>query len=782
MAKSYKAYGEIEITDISDSKQLTTVIESKLQRQIIYDPNDKVYLPNYATTNNILTPQLFITGNMDNIITQAKSVSWFYQINSIGTKIPITNNTTDYTLNTATKQLTVKTNVLQNNISMNYIAEIVYTDPDTEMDVKTISTIELLKITNGVNGIDGDNPVVAVLSNDSHTIPSNSDGLEMNFSGANSEMKVYDGVTDVTSDWVITVSVSSGVSGSLAGSIYTVTNMTSESGYVDFIATKNITVLKKRFTLTKVRRGVTGSNAQLLYLSSTAESMTFNGEGLPIPANQTISLTAKLQNAIGTPVFVASPYNELGVKLTDITLGGTGVTRTLTQTQWLNTFARIVVTATLGSLSDTITIVKLTSGSKGADGLDGLDGADGINAIVGYLTNESATLGASPTGVVGDFSGASGTFKVFDGLEEKTGTPVVYAKVSNTGCTATIGTNGNYSISAMTTDSANAIFSATYKSVVITKTLTLSKSKTGLSGEDATAYWLTNSVGVIKKNDAGIYIPATITINALSQKGINAPSAYAGRFIISETTNGTSWVDKYTSTANESTKVYTPSAGITSLRVRMYMAGGVTVLVDEQNIPVVIDGSDPIVVILSTPLGSIIKNSTGSLTIEANLYKGGTVITPTSYKWYELDTSVTGGWRQLTASNPDGTTGYTTKTLTVTPASITSLSTYKVEIVYNGLTYSDMTTLVDLSDPISVIIIGSGVYKNGQGTNTYTARLYRNGAEIDVGGTIYLYKWNLLNKDGTLNTSFTATGKTINIPANAFDDTAQLKCDVDDRK
>lgn len=914
MAINFKAGGELTINDISDSKQLTSLISSLLQRQVIFDPNDKTYSPNYANNNNILVPQLFITGNMEDIISSAKSVKWFYQVNSIGNKIPITGDTADYTLNATTKQLTIKRNILQSNISINYIAEIIYTDPDTGMDIKNISQIEILKITNGVNGIDGDNPIVAVLSNDSHTIPSNSDGLEMNFSGANSEMKVYDGVTDVTSDWVITVGVSSGVSGSLAGSIYTVTNMTSESGYVDFIATKNITVLTKRFTLTKVRRGVTGSNAQLLYLSSTAEAMTFNSTGTPVPASQTISLTTKLQNVTGTPIFVASPYNETGTKLTDITLGGTGVTRTLTQAQWLNTFARIVVTATLGSLSDTITIVKLTSGSKGADGLDGLDGADGlagkdgtssythiayansadgtigfsnsdglnkthvgmyvdgvladsnipskykwtlvkgadgtqgiagtkgadgltpyfhvayatnstgtsgfsltvsegktyigqytdytspdssdpskykwtlfkgsdgINAIVGYLTNESATLGASLTGVVGDFSGASGTFKVFDGLEEKTGTPVVYAKVSNTGCTATIGTNGNYSISAMTTDSANAIFSATYKSVVVTKTLTLSKSKTGLSGEDATAYWLTNSVGVIKKNDAGIYIPATITINALSQKGINAPSAYAGRFIISETTNGTSWVDKYTSTANESTKVYTPSAGITSLRVRMYMAGGVTALVDEQNIPVVIDGSDPIVVILSTPLGSIIKNSTGSLTIEANLYKGGTVITPTSYKWYELDTSVTGGWRQLTASSPDGTTGYTTKTLTVTPASITSLSTYKVEIVYNGLTYSDMTTLVDLSDPISVIIIGSGVYKNGQGTNTYTARLYRNGAEIDVGGTIYLYKWNLLNKDGTLNTSFTATGKTINIPATAFDDTAQLKCDVDDRK
>ena len=114
------------------------------------------------------------------------------------------------------------------------------------------------------------------------------------------------------------------------------------------------------------------------------------------------------------------------------------------------------------------------------------------------------------------------------------------------------------------------------------------------------------------------------------------------------------------------------------------------------------------------------------------MYKGGNIINATTYKWFKLDTSVAGGWRQLTSSIPDGTTGYGTKTLTVTPSAIASVSTFKVEAIYNGVTYTDMATVTDLSDPISVIIIGSGIYKNGQGTNSYTARLYQNGREIDV--------------------------------------------------
>lgn len=905
MAINFKAGGELTISDISDSKQLTSLISSLFQRQVIFDPNDNTYSPNYASKNNVLVPQLFVTGNMEDIISSAKSVNWFYQVDSIGTKIPITGNTTDYTLDAVTKKLTIKTNVLQVNNSMNYIAEIVYTDPDTGMDIKNISTIELLKITNGTNGVSGDNPVIAVLSNDSHTIPSNSDGLEMNFSGATSEFQVYEGIEDVTREWSVMVTASSGIIGSLRnlGSItlgnnlynqtiaknvymyygaeqpsneedwtsdfieielntdylykqiytnelsyvatpytcftyydkdknylyqevkeesglaigtskefsyevkssvagvkyvrtngnlmydgaffaryfsegvidsrviYDITGMTVDAGYVDFVATKNADTLTKRFTLTKVRRGVTGSNAQLLYLSANAETMNFGNSGEPIPAIQTITLIAKTQNVTGTPSFTASPFDEAGTKLADIVLGGSGTTRTLTQAQWSSNFSRVVITAIIGGLSDTITIVKLVSGTAGKD------------AVVGYLTNESVTLGASQTGVIGDFSASSGTFKVYDGFTDKTSSAeVAYTKVSNTGCIASISSTGAYSVTAMSADTATVVMNATYKTVVISKTLTLSKSKTGLSGDNARAYWITNSVGAIKKNDAGAYVPSTITVNALSQEGTTPPAPYAGRFIISETTNGTTWVDRYTSSVNESTKVYTPSAGITSLKIRMYMAGGATSLVDEQNVPVISDGSDPVIAILSTPFGSIIKNSSGNLTLEATLYKGGTTVTPTAYKWYELDTSVSGGWRQLTSANPDGTTGYTTKTLTVTPATIASVATFKVEATYNGLTYTDMATLTDLSDPISVIIIGSGIYKNGQGINSYTARLYRNGSEIDVSGTTYLYKWNLLNSNGTINVNFSATGKTINIPSSAFDETAQLKCDIDDRK
>src|SRR5690606_32474802 len=103
-----------------------------------------------------------------------------------------------------------------------------------------------------------------------------------------------------------------------------------------------------------------------------------------------------------------------------------------------------------------------------------------------FLTNESITLPANPSGVVSDFTTATGTFEVYQGTTKRTGTSVTYAKTSQTNCTASISTSGVYSVTAMNagSDHATATFTATYGGVTITKVLTLSKSKQGVAGQD----------------------------------------------------------------------------------------------------------------------------------------------------------------------------------------------------------------------------------------------------------------------------------------------------------
>lgn len=220
-----------------------------------------------------------------------------------------------------------------------------------------------------------------------------------------------------------------------------------------------------------------GRDASVLTLSSTAQSFTYDAAGNPSPSSQTISFTANLQNLAGTASWSAMAYNSSGGAVGAITLGGTGNTRTMSNTQFTapGATAYAVVTASLSGFSDTVSIVKLK------------DGAAGTDAIVGFLTNEAVTLAATADGTVSDFSGAGGTFKVFQGTTDRT-TSATFSVVASSGVTVSINaTTGVYSVSAMSANSANATLQAVYGGVTIQKIVSLSKSIAGAAGSPGAA-------------------------------------------------------------------------------------------------------------------------------------------------------------------------------------------------------------------------------------------------------------------------------------------------------
>lgn len=116
----------------------------------------------------------------------------------------------------------------------------------------------------------------------------------------------------------------------------------------------------------------------------------------------------------------------------------------------------------------------------------------------------------------------------------------------------------------------------------------------GNPGPVSRNYMLESSDAVIKKGADNRLSPAQITFKAFYRDG-NAASrtAYAGRFKIEESTNGTSFVAKYTSVANESVKSYTPSsAEVRIIRCTLYAAGGTTNSLDTQTVVVLTDVSN----------------------------------------------------------------------------------------------------------------------------------------------------------------------------------------------
>lgn len=158
-----------------------------------------------------------------------------------------------------------------------------------------------------------------------------------------------------------------------------------------------------------------------------------------------------------------------------------------------------------------------------------------------------------------------------------------------------------YTVTGLSADTGWVDITASYLGVLYaTKRFTVSKVKGGTpgpQGEDGTVsrnYMLESSDAVIKKGADNRLSPATITFKAFYRDG-NAASrtAYAGRFKIEESTNGTSFASKYTSTANESTKSYTPSsAEVRIIRCTLYAAGGTTNSLDTQTVVVLTDVSN----------------------------------------------------------------------------------------------------------------------------------------------------------------------------------------------
>lgn len=143
------------------------------------------------------------------------------------------------------------------------------------------------------------------------------------------------------------------------------------------------------------KMGADGRDAQLLYLTASSEVLAFDKDDRP-KTTEAIIISAKLQNASGAATFVAIPYIGNTAQPT-IALGGTGNDRTLLPSQWTDTkWTSVAITATLGSLTDTVSVHKVKDGEKGDRGPAGQNGKGVSSYSVTYQAGTSGTT--VPTG------------------------------------------------------------------------------------------------------------------------------------------------------------------------------------------------------------------------------------------------------------------------------------------------------------------------------------------------------------------------------------------------
>ncbi len=359
-------------------------------------------------------------------------------------------------------------------------------------------SIKVFKVeggTSGTDGTDGSDAVTTFLTNEAHTFASQNDGTIVSFSGAQTDMEVFEGVTNKTSVYTFSKSDGLGVTSSITGKTVTVSGMTHDSGSVTITAVSASTSLSKTMSLVKSKQGtagLAGADAKLLTITSDSQVFAFPSASSSTPEDNDILLIINQQNLSGTiggsdvtikdvsgntltdPTFVSSVTDGTGQVSGSITFSGMGST-----VGGVKTKLPLTIEVTKDGLEDSLKIFKVEGGTSGTDGTDGSD------AVTAFLTNESHTFPADSTGAIASFVGGSTEMEVFEGVTNKTS---LYTISSSRGLGVVATDSGNtVTVSALGHDSGSLTITATSASVSLSKTMSLTKARQGADGDDGTS-------------------------------------------------------------------------------------------------------------------------------------------------------------------------------------------------------------------------------------------------------------------------------------------------------
>jgi hypothetical protein len=219
-----------------------------------------------------------------------------------------------------------------------------------------------------------------------------------------------------------------------------------------------------------VRDGSSGGSASVLVLTPSQHVFKINKDGTNSPAS--ITLTAAGQNLGGTPSFT------IPVGTATLSAGANSLQKILTFANMATDVVTIQVEQ--GGVSDRVTIVKLR------------EGVDGVNALTGFLSNESHTVPATSDGSLTSVAGATTYMQVFQGITEDTSNWEFSASPASNGSTGLAYEWLNFNTVHITgmaagVDAASLSITASKAGMpTITKQFSISKSRAGAQGQSVT--------------------------------------------------------------------------------------------------------------------------------------------------------------------------------------------------------------------------------------------------------------------------------------------------------
>ena len=446
------------------------------------------------------------------------------------------------------------------------------------------------------------------------------------------------------------------------------------------------------------------------------------------------------------------------------------------------------------------TFTKSFSWSKSKKGNAGSAGATGITVS---LSKENVNIPCNQNGnpiSSGWTNDTITTVKVYQGATLLS--PTTAETLSNkqfklslgqaTGCTAEItGANkDSVKLTNLTQDSGSVIINIEVKNeqgqvMTIQKNYTFVKSKAGINSK-LLSLTASNDVFILNEDRSAILNGAnSITLTANAQ---NLGGAFSW-FYKKDNGTETAWSGPGSNGSATITWGTEPFAkSVRSLTIIVKRDG----LVDSKTISALSDGFSPVLMDITTPNGYIFRNGDAGnnndyLECVANLYKNGSEVAASNYRWHFQNPASSSGWTEITSEHIDEgffTGTVNSKTLQVLSKAVLNIEIFKCIATYNGKDYTAFVSLTDLTDPYStdLVALQGTTFKNGIGSTTVRCDTYNNYGLVD--SSKLTYRWSLYNKNGEKVDApgvSNATTQAVTVSANQINITGTLVCEVSDK-
>ncbi|MDU5206283.1 MAG: hypothetical protein E6182_09990 [Clostridioides difficile] len=554
------------------------------------------------------------------------------------------------------------------------------------------------------DGESGENAYIAVLTNDFHSVPTDENGLNGNYSGCQTEINLYDGKNKVVENITYSIENAVGIIGKLVENTYTTTKLTEDVGSVDLVATYNGVKYTKKFTASKLKKGSSGSEA-------TSYWMITSTSALVSPAKFTLEKPSEGMEFLKDS-FIAEE-GQTGFFIPEIT--------DKDDLQIYINNLNLVENINYTRVGTTIKVPPLRQGdivkwsiTKIYSVISTYSKEINLRTVIDFTPSQVNLEGKCQTGA-NEPRDYEARFKI----EETTNNIDWIVKYTSK--------SDEVKTTFTPSPEIKAVKCTMYKSGGLTEKIdeqVIPVLHDGADGENALAIDITGGQ-IFKYDDSNNVSPSSVTLTATG-KNFEATNEN----IQWQCFKDNSWVDL--NKGLTTTIVHNNSNWKNEqLKIKAYFIDRPSIF-DEFTLFKVKDGKNTMVSYIHAPYGTVIKNhSRTSLDLQGNIFWAGedkSTLSTAKYKWEKQEGN--GSWTILR----DFTSGNTGRNIAINEKDIPNMLVVRCTFQYDGQTQVDTIVLTDQNDPYQITISSTAGYnfKNGEIDTHLVANIHRNAIQLDV--------------------------------------------------